>query len=223
MRELFEGVFEGDDGSLLTRNLSPGRSVYGEELVRVGTDEYRKWDPYRSKLAAAIRNGMKDIRIRPESRVLYLGAASGTTVSHVSDIVGPRGALYAVEVSFRPLRDLMERVAEVRHNVIPILGDARRPFEYCHLLDEVDAIYCDVAQPDQSDIAVANSRWFLKERGSIVLAIKASSIDSVKPPEEVFEAEVRKLRSSGAEVSERIGLSPFSRAHELVSAEWRGT
>ncbi len=35
------------------------------------------------------------------SQVLYLGAASGTSVSHVSDIVGPDGSVYAVEFSHR--------------------------------------------------------------------------------------------------------------------------
>lgn len=51
--------------------------------------EYRAWNPFRSKLAAAILGGIDQIHIKPGVRVLYLGAASGTTVSHVSDIVGP--------------------------------------------------------------------------------------------------------------------------------------
>ena len=106
MKRLFEGVFEDDHG-LLTRNLAPGKSVYGEELVSIDDAEYRVWNPYRSKLAAAMRNGLKKLDIRPETRVLYLGAASGTTVSHVSDIVGANGVVYAVELSYRPMRDLM--------------------------------------------------------------------------------------------------------------------
>lgn len=51
--------------------------------------EYRAWNPFRSKLAAAILGGIDQIHIKPGAKVLYLGAASGTTVSHVSDIVGP--------------------------------------------------------------------------------------------------------------------------------------
>ena len=42
--------------------------------------------PFRSKLAAAILGGVENIWMKPGSKVLYLGAASGTTVSHVSDI-----------------------------------------------------------------------------------------------------------------------------------------
>jgi len=220
MKQLFEGVFEDDHG-LLTRNLSPGKSVYGEELVSIDGAEYRVWNPYRSKLAAAIRNGLQELDIRPETRVLYLGAASGTTVSHVSDIVGANGVVYAVELSYRPMRDLMERVVEARPNVVPMLNDARQPFEYSYLLEEVDLLYCDIAQPDQTEIALTNVRAFLKPEGTILLAVKASSIDSLKPPKEVFESEVKKLLESGAEVLERIDLSPFSAAHEFVRAKWR--
>eukprot|EP00493_Phyllostaurus_siculus_P025903 UN26248 len=50
---------------------------------------FRVWNPYRSKLGASVLNGIKKIPVAPGMKVLYLGAASGTTVSHVSDIVGP--------------------------------------------------------------------------------------------------------------------------------------
>ena len=220
MKRLFEGVFEDDHG-LLTRNLALGKSVYGEELVSIDGAEYRVWNPYRSKLAAAIRNGLQELDVRPEMRLLYLGAASGTTVSHVSDIVGTNGVVYAVELSYRPMRDLMERVVEARPNVIPMLNDARQPFEYSYLLEEVDLLYCDIAQPDQTEIALMNAGAFLKPEGTILLAVKASSIDSLKPPKEVFESEVKKLLESDAEVLERIDLSPFSSAHEFVRAKWR--
>lgn len=85
---------KGKEDALATRNLVPGESVYGEKRVSVknddGTDtEYRVWNPFRSKLAASIMAGVEDTHIKPGSKVLYLGAASGTTVSHVSDLVGP--------------------------------------------------------------------------------------------------------------------------------------
>ena len=222
MKQLFEGVYRDEGGRLLTKNLAPGRSVYGEELVAVGEEEYRSWNPHRSKLAAAIENGLADIHLGRGSRVLYLGAASGTTVSHVSDIVSEEGVVYAVELSFRPVRDLMERVVEHRNNVIPILNDARKPFEYSPMLEEVDLVYCDIAQPDQTEIALTNARAFLKQEGIIILAIKASSIDSVRPPTEVFESEVKKLTDSGAEVLDRVDLSPYASAHELATAKWHG-
>lgn len=122
----------GKDDALLTRNTVPGESVYNEKRVTVegkdATDkiEYRVWNPFRSKIAAGIVGGVGDIFIRPGSKVLYLGGASGTTCSHVSDLVGPEGAVYAVEFSKRVGRDLVN-MAKKRTNVIPIIEDARHP------------------------------------------------------------------------------------------------
>ena len=97
---LVAGVFiaKGKEDALVTLNLTPGKTVYGEKVVKVeGAEgakiEYRVWNPFRSKLAATVLGGAANIWIAPGSKVLYLGAASGTSVSHVSDIVGPVRAL----------------------------------------------------------------------------------------------------------------------------------
>lgn len=152
------GVFvgRGKEDLLLTKNLTPGESVYGEKRISVSSQEtadgpatsveYRVWNPFRSKLAAGILGGVDDIYIKPGSKVLYIGAASGTSVSHVADIVGPEGSVYAVEFSHRSGRDLIN-MATRRPNVIPIVEDARHPLKYRMLLPMVDAIFADVAQP----------------------------------------------------------------------------
>ncbi|XP_025919858.1 rRNA 2'-O-methyltransferase fibrillarin-like, partial [Apteryx rowi] len=136
--------------------------------------EYRAWNPFRSKLAAAILGGIDQIHIRPGTKVLYLGAASGTTVSHVSDIVGPEGLVYAVEFSHRSGRDLIN-VAKKRTNVIPVIEDARHPHKYRMLIGMVDVIFADVAQPDQSRIVALNAHNFLRNGGHFVISIKVTS------------------------------------------------
>lgn len=132
--ERFEGVYvlRGKDDALVTKNLTPGESVYNEKRVSVEDKaaetktEYRVWNPFRSKIAAAIVGGIGNIYMKPGSKVLYLGGASGTTVSHVADLVGPTGCVYAVEFSKRSGRDLVN-MAKKRTNVIPIIEDARHP------------------------------------------------------------------------------------------------
>merc|ERR1719457_163841 len=130
-----EGVFiaRGKEDALVTKNMAVGESVYGEKRIAVedeaGKIEYRVWNPFRSKLAAAVLGGVDKIHMPPGSKVLYLGAASGTSVSHVSDIVGPEGMVYAVEFSHRSGRDLLN-VAKKRTNIIPIIEDARHPHKY---------------------------------------------------------------------------------------------
>uniref|UniRef100_A0A8B9T8F1 rRNA 2'-O-methyltransferase fibrillarin n=1 Tax=Anas platyrhynchos TaxID=8839 RepID=A0A8B9T8F1_ANAPL len=173
------GVFicRGKEDALVTRNMVPGESVYGEKRISVEDGdtkvEYRAWNPFRSKLAAAILGGIDQIHIRPGTKVLYLGAASGTTVSHVSDIVGPEGLVYAVEFSHRSGRDLIN-VAKKRTNVIPVIEDARHPHKYRMLIGMVDVIFADVAQPDQSRIVALNAHNFLRNGGHFVISIKVT-------------------------------------------------
>lgn len=221
-----EGVFicRGKEDALVTKNMVPGESVYGEKRIGVEEDEqkieYRAWNPFRSKLAAAILGGIDQIHIKPNAKVLYLGAASGTTVSHVSDIVGPEGLVYAVEFSHRSGRDLIN-VAKKRTNIIPIIEDARHPHKYRMLLGMVDVIFADVAQPDQCRIVAINAHHFLKVGGHFVISIKANCIDSTAAPEAVFAAEVKKMQQENMKPQEQLTLEPYERDHAVVVGIYR--
>ncbi|KAI0433362.1 Fibrillarin-domain-containing protein [Xylaria sp. FL1042] len=230
------GIFvsRGKEDHLLTRSIAPGIEVYGEKRISVDETtkdadgasvstkiEYRIWNPFRSKLAAAVIGGIDNIFIAPGKKVLYLGAASGTSVSHVADIVGPTGNVYAVEFSHRSGRDLTT-MAQNRTNVIPIVEDARHPLKYRMLVPMVDAIFLDVAQPDQARIALLNASLFLKIGGGIVISIKANCIDSTAAPEAVFAAEVQKLRQGGLKPLEQLTLEPYERDHAVVIGRYEG-
>jgi len=218
MAAVYSVRLEDGNVSLATLNLAPGKTVYGERLVEDEGREYRLWDPYKSKLAAAILKGLPSMPIRPGCGVLYLGAAAGTTVSHVSDIVGVEGRVYAVEFSPRSLRDLISNLS-CRVNVLPILADARSPWSYRLLVEKVDVVYCDIAQPEQAKVLADNVDMFLKEGGSALLAIKARSIDSTKRPGRVFIEEVNVLKRRRLKVSATIPLEPYDRDHVMVLAE----
>lgn len=224
----FEGVFvsKGRDDSLVTRNMAPGESVYGEKRLTAEVNdekiEYRVWNPFRSKLGAGIVGGVANMPIKPGAKVLYLGAASGTTVSHVSDMVGPEGVVYAVEFSHRPGRDLTN-MAKRRPNIVPIVEDARQPQRYRMLIGMVDCIFSDVAQPDQSRIVTHNASYFLKNDGWVVISIKANCVDSTAAPEAVFAMEVDKLRKEGCKPKEQLTLEPYHRDHALVTAVYRAS
>lgn len=205
---------------ICTRNLAVGVQAYGERLIRVGDAEYRVWDPFRSKLAAAIINGLKRLPIRSSDRVLYLGASTGTTVSHVSDIVSSTGIVFAVESAARVARELIERVAMHRKNVIPIVADARRPQAYFSVSGRVDVVYCDIAQPDQTEIAIDNCKMYLKGNGYLMLVVKSRSIDVTKEPKDVVAEEVEKLQESRFDVEQIINLEPFDKDHAMVIARY---
>ncbi|KAK7576486.1 hypothetical protein V9T40_012772 [Parthenolecanium corni] len=220
------GVFiaRGKEDALVTKNMVVGDSVYGEKRISVEADgekiEYRVWNPFRSKLAAAILGGIDMIHMGPGSKVLYLGAASGTTVSHVSDIVGPEGLVYAVEFSHRSGRDLLN-VAKKRTNIIPIIEDARHPLKYRMLVGMVDVIFADVAQPDQGRIVAINAHQYLKNNGHFVISIKANCIDSTAEPEAVFANEIKKMRADKLKPLEQLTLEPYERDHAVVVGVYR--
>ena len=219
----FEGIFQAalEDGShrLATRNLAPGRSVYGEQLVHFKNVEYRVWDAFRSKLAAAILKGVQTVPIKPGHRVLYLGAASGTTPSHVSDIVGETGHVYCVEFASRSIRDLINNVITYRLNMSPFLEDARLPEKYVVFIPgRVDDIYCDVAQPEQAKVLADNADLLLKPHGGVMFAVKAQSIDVTKTPEAVYQQEIRVLKSRGFTIEEVVQLEPYDKAHAMIVA-----
>jgi len=218
------GIFisRGKEDVLATKNMVPGQSVYGEKLIEIKTEgvEYRSWNPFRSKLCAGLIGGIDEVHIGPGTKVLYLGAASGTSVSHVSDIVGPEGKVYAVEFSKRVARDLLD-LAQRRPNIVPILADARKPADYRMIVSMVDTIFADVAQPDQSRIVALNAQLFLKNGGGIVVSVKASCIDSTAAPETVFASEVDFMKKNHIKPSEQITLEPYHRDHALVIGKYR--
>jgi fibrillarin-like pre-rRNA processing protein len=217
---VFQITLEDRSFRIATLNLSPGRTVYGERLIKIGDIEYRLWDPFRSKLAGAILKKLKNLPIKPASKILYLGAASGTTASHVSDIVGNNGYVYCVEFAPRSIRDLIDNVCKFRGNMAPILADARFPSQYASTVENVDVIYCDVAQPEQAKILADNAKVFLQRNGWIMLAVKARSIDVTKEPSEVYKHEIEILKKRGFEIYEVIHLEPYDKDHAMITAEY---
>ncbi|MEM2211354.1 MAG: fibrillarin-like rRNA/tRNA 2'-O-methyltransferase [Nitrososphaerales archaeon] len=203
---------------LATLNLAEGIQVYNEKLIKLNGLEYRVWDPFRSKLAAALLKGLKEFPISESSKVLYLGVSTGTTASHISDIIGEGGILFGVEFAPRVAREFIDRVVKHRKNVIPIIEDARRPDKYLSIFGKVDIVYCDLAQPDQTEIAILNCKKYLKNGGHLLLIVKARSIDVIKEPKEIFKIEAEKLENEGFKINQIIKLDPFDKDHALIDA-----
>ncbi len=206
---------------LATENLIPKNQVYNEKLVKIKGTEYRIWNPFRSKLAATIMNGLKDFPFMQKSSVLYLGVSTGTTISHISDIVGQNGVIFGVEHTSRVARDFLDRVASHRKNIIPIIQDARKPQEYFSVFKKVDVAYVDIAQPDQTDIAIDNCKMYLKSNGYLFLVIKTRSIDVTKDPKKVISNEIKKLEPL-FEIKQIINLQPYDKDHAIVIAVFLG-
>jgi fibrillarin-like pre-rRNA processing protein len=201
LKEIYPGIFR-QGNKLYTKNLIRG-SVYGEEIINIENIEYRYFDPFRSKFAAAVLKGMKS-PLREDSTMLYLGAASGTTISHISDILS-NGFIYGVEFS-------------KRKNLAILLKDANNPEEYSSFIPEIDFLYADIAQRNQYEIFVKNASIFLKDKGFGMFCIKARSIDVTKKPKELFESIIEKLRKDNFKVEGNFLLEPFQKDHCFILA-----
>ncbi|EHP85398.1 fibrillarin-like rRNA/tRNA 2'-O-methyltransferase [Methanotorris formicicus] len=224
IKEIFENIYEVDleDGlkRIATKSIVKGKKVYGERIINIGDDEYRIWNPNKSKLAAAIINGLKVMPIKKGTKVLYLGASAGTTPSHVADIV-EKSPVYSVEYSPRIMREFLE-VCEDRKNLIPILGDANKPQEYAFIVEKVDVIYEDVAQPNQAEILIKNAKWFLKKGGYGMISIKARSIDVTKDPKEIFKEQKEILEKNRFKIVDEVNIGPFEKDHIMFVGIWEG-
>jgi fibrillarin-like pre-rRNA processing protein len=207
------GLVFSENNKLYTLSSNPGTRVYGEKIVKISDQEYREWNPRKSKLAAYIKTGGKFFPFKKDSRILYLGASSGTTASHISDIVS-EGKIYCVEFSPRMFRDLVKTCAP-RENMLPILGDATNPEEFQFAVGLLDMIYADVAQKRQADIIADNMDFFRTDYG--MAAIKAKSEDVTANPSDIYKASKKRLEERGYQVEDSRDLEPYENAHSMLA------
>jgi fibrillarin-like pre-rRNA processing protein len=217
MKEIFPGVYS-IEGRLAVLNPVPGYRPFDDEVVKVGKKEFRMWNPYRSKLGAALVKGIKEFPIKKDSKILYLGAAHGFTVSFISSILtDENGIVFAVEFSERCFNELLPLCQRYK-NISPIMADARKP-ELYYWIEKVDVVFCDISQPDETEIAIRNCKEFLKPDGYLMLSIKSRSIDITKSPSKVYQEEIEKLRKAGFKIIDWKTLDPLERAHAFILAK----
>jgi fibrillarin-like pre-rRNA processing protein len=209
------GVYS-DRKKLFTINppASKGIKIYNEKFTTINGVEYRSWNPYRSKLAAALQLGFTQLALTPSAHILYLGAATGTTVSHIADIAA-HGIVYAVEHSPIAAKQLVT-VCSHRSNIIPLLADANHPDIYYPYVSPVDVIYQDISQRNQADIFIKNITTYLKPKGQAIIMVKARSIDVALPPHQAFTRVADHLKQNGLTVQQHIPLEPYSKDHACL-------
>ena len=219
-RSRLRSVRRGDRAELWTETVGSPPAVYGERWAEFDGRSYRSFEPARSKLAAGIVRGWTGELPQPGERWLYLGAASGSTASHVADLVGPAGGVYAVEKSLRPFHRL-SRLAGRWPNLAPVLADARGPDEYFDLVPAVDGVYADVAQPDQVEIVLRNAALYLAREGDpVVLALKTASMGRERSAA-AFRARGEEVLGAYVDLEPSVRLEPFHRGHFLLGGSAR--
>ena len=84
------------------------------------------------------------------------------------------------------------------------------------IFTEIDLIYQDVAQPNQAEIAIKNSDYYLKEKGFIILAIKSQSIDSTIKTSRIYEQEKKLIKNHGLEIIESYNIHKYAANHIML-------
>lgn len=186
-------------------------SVYGERISKKKGQYLRYWDPKRSKLAAGLIKGLEHFPFESAANVLYLGASTGTTVSHVADLCN-EGRVYAVESSYEPFVKLL-KLSESRTNIYPILEDANYPEKYNFFLDSVNVVYQDISQRNQVQIFNENTAACKGARDA-VLILKIRAISSRMSEKQILNESLENIK--GYRIKEVINLKPFHKAHYLI-------
>jgi len=220
MKEVFPGVYNINQ-KIATLNSVPGTKPFNEILVTVDEKEYRLWDPNRSKASAAILKGLKEFPIKKGSIILYLGIAHGFTASYFSDIIGPNGVIYGIEFSDRCFNELLN-IAARRRNILPILADARKTEEFKDkIIEKVDIVYVDIAQPDATEVAIRNCKKFLKPHGYLMFTVKTQSVDVTQPAKITVKFEMEKIAQADFEIIDWKMLDPFEECHGFILARMK--
>ncbi len=212
--KIFEIYQESGGRRIYTKSLLPGKTHFEEKTVREKGEEYREFDPRRSKLAAMIMKGCTNAGIRKNDVVLYLGVSHGYTASFVSDMVGEEGLIFGIDPAPRVMRDLVF-LAEERKNIAPLLADANHPEEYTNRVCGADIVYQDVSQRNQADIFIRNCSLFLKKGGYGLLAVKAKSIDIKRKSKDIFVEIRTQLEKIFTVIDYRI-LEPYEKDHCMI-------
>ncbi len=203
----YYGVYE-KNGGYYTKNLIKG-PFFGEKIIKDRDEEYRYWDPYRSKLSAAMKRGLKTFPFRIDSHVLYLGSSFGNTVSYISDIC-TNGYIFSIEKAIKPFSSLLT-LSRLRKNIFPILEDANHPENFSIFVDFPEILYQDIAQREQTEIFLKNLNFF-KTIKTGFLFLKTRAIDTVADPGTILNSEIKKIGN----VFEVIDIHPYERDHFLI-------
>ena len=194
---------------------------YKENLVEMNGKQHSIWNPYMSKLAAAIINGMEIFPILKKTKILYLDPTSEKTIKHISDIVGINGKIFVVRNIMKNSKNFLEQIAKNRSNIFTIIPDKTNPARLTGMTEMVDVIYIDIAEHNQTEIAIQNCKNHLRIGGFLMLIVPTKNIDFANNPSKKNQEERKKLQTS-FDIIQEINLMDFFKEYSMVIAKYLG-
>ncbi len=206
---------------LATLNNASINEVYNEKLIKINGKQYNLWNPYTSKLAAAIVNGMEIFPILEKTKVLYLNSTIEKTLSHISDIIGVNGKIFILSDINENSKNFLENVMNDRTNVFTITRDNGDPVKFSSKTEMVNVVYVDITQHNETEVAIQNCKRYLRDGGFLMLVVPTKKIDFVNNPNGQNLEEIQKLQSS-FEIIQQINLTDFFKEHSMIIAKFLG-
>ena len=194
---------------------------YKENLVQTNGKRYSIWNPYMSKLAAAIINGMEIFPILKKTKILYLDPTTEKTVKHISNIVGINGKIFVVRDVMKNSKNFLEQIVKNRSNIFTIVPDKTNPARLTGMTETVDVIYIDIAEHNQTEIAIQNCKNHLRIGGFLMLIVPTKNIDFTSNPSKKNQEERKKLQTS-FDIIQEINLTDFFKEYSMVIAKYLG-
>ena len=161
----------GNEEQLATKNIVKGTKTRKEKIVIVNNEEFLEWNPYKSKLAAAIRSGLQILPIIKNSKVVCINLPEESTILHISNIVGSDGSVFVIDVN-KNKKSFLNKLVNTHKNIIPIYDTVDELSFSSSITGKVDALYVDIPESEQIETIVEKYGSLLKNEGFLMLIAK---------------------------------------------------
>ena len=161
----------GNEEQLATKNIVKGTKTRKEKIVIVNNEEFLEWNPYKSKLAAAIRSGLQILPIIKNSKVVCINPLEESTILHISNIVGSKGSVFVIDVD-KNKKSFLNKLVNTHKNIIPIYDTVDELSFSSSITGKVDALYVDIPESEQIETIVEKYGSLLKNEGFLMLIAK---------------------------------------------------
>ena len=161
----------GNEEQLATKNIVKGTKTRKEKIVIVNNEEFLEWNPYKSKLAAAIRSGLQILPIIKNSKVVCINLPEESTILHISNIVGSDGSVFVIDVN-KNKKSFLNKLVNTHKNIIPIYDTVDELPSSSSITGKVDALYVDILESEQIEQIVEKYGSLLKNEGFLMLVTK---------------------------------------------------
>ena len=224
----------GDKEQLATKNIVEGTKTHKEKIVIVNDEEFLEWNPYKSKLAAAIRNGLQILPIIKNSKVVCINLLEESTMLHISNIVGSGGSVFVIDVN-KNKKSFLNKLVDTHKNIIPIYDAADELSFSSSITGKVDALYVDLPESEQIEQIVEKYGSLLKNEGFLMLvtkkddAILENDIAGWMAEQRAGFDKIREITTklkSQFEIIQEINLGvnyvmePYHRLHAFILAQY---